>query len=199
MAFTAQSVSRSHPITSSTPSIAVHGSFLPVNSDRVGSAGREITPSVLPSAFPRHRSSVAVSGAYVCVCGHKLSLTAALPLPPTPPAMPTVSARSRSAVNPQPPLAVLSPQATKALRDNRAADVGLLRSVLHSRGRHTVSLVPPTHIGRSRLHYKPPARQLPSLVCDAMPTPGPDARCADAQTPLRLSANHFAHSELPAA
>lgn len=33
------------------------------------------------------------------------------------------------------------------------------------------------------------------IVCDAMPTPGPDARCADAQTPLRLSANHFTHSE----
>ena len=31
------------------------------------------------------------------------------------------------------------------------------------------------------------------------PPPGPDARCAYAQTPLRLSANHFAHSELPAA
>lgn len=108
MAFTAQSVSRSHPITSSTPSIAVHGSFLPVNSDRVGSAGREITPSVLPSAFPRHRSSVAVSGAYVCAYGNKLSLTAALPLPPTPPASSTVSARSRSAVNPQPPLAIPS-------------------------------------------------------------------------------------------
>ena len=37
------------------------------------------------------------------------------------------------------------------------------------------------------------------IVCDAMPTPGPDARCAYAQTPLRLSANHFAHSELPVA
>lgn len=69
----------------------------------------------MPSAFPRNRlwrfapqrprSSVAVSGAYVCACGHKLSLTAALPLTPTPPAAPTVSARSRSAVNPQPPLA----------------------------------------------------------------------------------------------
>lgn len=69
----------------------------------------------MPSAFPRNRlwrfapqrprSSVAVSGAYVCACGHNLSLTAALPLPPTPPAVPTVSARSRSAVNPQPPLA----------------------------------------------------------------------------------------------
>lgn len=33
------------------------------------------------------------------------------------------------------------------------------------------------------------------IVCDAMPTPGPDARCADALTPLRLSANHFTHSE----
>ena len=124
-----------------------------------------------------------MSGAYVCVCGHKLSLTAALLLPPTPPAVPTVSARSRS----------LSTRNLRLLF--RAADVGLLRSFLHSRGRHTVSLVPPTHRGRSRLHYRPPARQLPSLVCDAMPTPGPDLRCADALTPLRLSANHFTHSE----
>ncbi len=81
----------------------------------------------------------------------------------------------------------------------RAVDAMPPLSILHSRGRHTDSLVPPTHREISRLHYKPPARQLPSLVCDAMPTPGPDARCADAQTPLRLSANHFAHSELPAA
>ena len=28
------------------------------------------------------------------------------------------------------------------------------------------------------------------------PTPGPSVWCADAQTPLRLSANHFTHSEL---
>ena len=55
--------------------------------------------------FSRHRSCVTVSGAYVCACGHKLSLTAALSLTPTPPAAPTVSARYRSAVNPMPPLA----------------------------------------------------------------------------------------------
>ena len=33
------------------------------------------------------------------------------------------------------------------------------------------------------------------IVCDAMPTPGPDARCADALTTLRQSANHSALSE----
>lgn len=33
------------------------------------------------------------------------------------------------------------------------------------------------------------------IVCDAMPTPGPDMRCADALTPLRQSVNHFTHSE----
>lgn len=32
---------------------------------------------------------------------------------------------------------------------------------------------------------KPPARQLSFFVCDAMPAPGPDARCSDALTPLR--------------
>lgn len=47
-------------------------------------------------------------GAYVCTCGHKLSLTAALSLTPTPPAAPTVSPRFRSAVNPKPPLAIPS-------------------------------------------------------------------------------------------
>ena len=40
--------------------------------------------------------------------GHKLSLTAALSLTPTPPAEPTVSPRFRSAVNPKPPLAIPS-------------------------------------------------------------------------------------------
>lgn len=62
----------------------------------------------MPSAVPRHRSCVTVSGAYVCTCGHKLSLTAALSLTPTPPAAPTVSPRFRSAVNPMPPLAIPS-------------------------------------------------------------------------------------------
>ena len=70
--------------------------------------GREITTSGLPSAVPRHRSCVTVPGAYVCTCGHKLSLTATLSLTPTPPAAPTVSPRFRSAVNPMPPLAIPS-------------------------------------------------------------------------------------------
>lgn len=71
-------------------------------------SGREITTSGLPSAVPRHRSCVTVSGASVCTCGHKLSLTATLSLTPTPPAAPTVSPRFRSAVNPMPPLAIPS-------------------------------------------------------------------------------------------
>ena len=69
---------------------------------------KRVPRAKMPSAFPRHRSSVAVSGAYVCAYVHKLSLTAALPLPPTPPAAPTVSPRFRSAVNPMPPLAIPS-------------------------------------------------------------------------------------------
>lgn len=36
-----------------------------------------------------------------------------------------------------------------------------------------------------RQPHKLPARQLSLSVCDAMPAPGPDARCADALTPLR--------------
>ena len=77
----------------------------------------------------------------------------------------------------------------------RAVDDGLRHFLLHSRLSHTVSHVPPTHRGRSRQHSKPPGTFLSFIVCDAMPTPGPDARCADALTPLRRSANHFAHSE----
>ena len=149
--------------------------------------GREITPSVLPSAFPRHRSSVAVSGAYVCAYGHKLSLTAALPLPPTPPAVPTVSARSRSAVNPQPPLAIPS---------RRCRSVSFLPPIAR---------MPYCQPRSSHPHRKkPPPLQAPGTTTSISRLrryahPSPDARCADAQTPLRLSANHFAHSELPAA
>ena len=50
-------------------------------------------PSGLPSAFPRHRSFVTVSGAYVCTYGYKLSLTATPSLSPTP----TASLRRRHA------------------------------------------------------------------------------------------------------
>lgn len=39
----------------------------------------------------------------------------------------------------------------------RAVDDGLRHFLLHSRLSHTVSHVPPTHRGRSRLHSKPPA------------------------------------------
>lgn len=69
-----------------------------------------------------------------------------------------------------------------------------------SHGCHTVSNVPPTHRGRSRLHSKPPALFIirasafaPSLRCRLPPSP--DARCDDALAPLRQSANHSAHSE----
>lgn len=133
-------------------------------------------------AFPRHRSCVTVSGAYVCTCGHKLSLTAALSLTPTPPAEPTVSARFRSAVNPMPPLAIPSRRCRSA-------------SFLPPIARMPYCQPRSSHPQRK----KPPTFQAPGIslffVCDAMPTPGPDARCADAQTPLRLSANHFTHSE----
>ena len=106
---TAQYVSRLHPQSSPTPSIFGRGSAsLHFGKKPLRPSGREIMTSGLPSAVPRHRSCVTVSGAYVCSCGHKLSLTAALSLTPTPPATPTVSARFRSAVNPMPPLAIPS-------------------------------------------------------------------------------------------
>ena len=63
-----------------------------------------------------------------------------------------------------------------------------------SHGCHTDSKVPPTRRGRSRLHSKPPALFYYSSAT-LTPTPSPDARCADALTPLRQSANHFTHSE----
>ena len=115
-------------------------------------------------------------------CGHKLSLTATLSLSPTPPAAPTVSARFRSAVNPKPPLAIPSRRCRSA-------------SFLPPIARMPYCQPRSSHPQRT----KPPTFQAPGIslffVCDAMPTPGPDARCADAQTPLRQSANHFTHSE----
>lgn len=123
-----------------------------------------------------------MSGAYVCACGHKLSLTATLSLTPTPPAAPTVSPRFRSAVNPKPALAIPS-------RRCRAA------SFLPPIARMPYCQPRSSHPQRK----KPPTLQAPGIsiffVCDAMPAPGPDARCADALTPLRQSANHFTHSE----
>ena len=116
-------------------------------------------------------------------------------------------------------LARFTPLSTRNLRLLfRAVDAELLRSFLHSRsafsaalgivkraclcsrlhenshGCHTVSRVPPTHRGRSRLHSKPSARFYYSSAT-LTPSPSPDARCADALTPLRQSANHFTHSE----
>ena len=109
----------------------------------------------------RHRSCVTVSGAYVCTCGHKLSLTAALSLTPTPPAEPTVSARFRSAVNPMPPLAIPSRRCRSA-------------SFLPPIARMPYCQPRSSHPQRK----KPPTFQAPGtfhsfIVCDAMPAPGP--------------------------
>ena len=104
--------------------------------------------SGLPSAVPRHRSCVTGSGAYVCSCGHKLSLTAALPLTPTPPAALTVSARFRSAVNPMTPLAIPS---------RRCRSASFLPPIARMPYRQPRSSHPQR---RSRLHSKPPARSL---------------------------------------
>ena len=119
--------------------------------------------SGLPSALPRHRSFVTVSGAYVCTYGHKLSLTAALSLTPTPPAAPTVSARYRSAVNPMPPLAIPSRRCRSA-------------SFLPPIARMPYCQPRSSHPQRK----KPPTLQAPGIsiffVCDAGPNPRP--RCA---------------------
>ena len=137
----------------------------------------------MPSAFPRHRSCVTVSGAYVCDCGHKLSLTATLSLTPTPPAAPTVSARFRSAVNPMTPLAIPSRRCRSASFLPPIARMPYCQP----RSSHPQRKKPPT--------FQAPGTLFSFIVCDAIPTPGPDARCTDALTPLRLSANHFTHSE----
>lgn len=117
---------------------------------------------------------------------------------------PTVSARFRSAVNPssplarcsakKPPLAFLSPQASKALRDNRLVDAVPLLSILRS-ARAANLHVPPTHIGSCPCHS---VRRLSLFtVCDAKPhasfvgSPGPDGRYADALTSLRQTANRL--------
>ncbi len=160
--------------------------------------------SGLPSALPRHRSFVTVSGAYVCTCGHKLSLTATLSLTPTPPAAPTVSPRFRSAVNPMPPLAIPS----RRCRSTSFLPPIARMPYCQPRFSHPKRKKPPT--------FHAPGTFLSSIVCDACssplqgredlsppangfldytPTPGPDGRCADAQTPLRQTANRFAHSE----
>lgn len=49
---TAHYVSRLHSQLSPTPSIAVHGSFLPVNSDRCGLRGERLRPSACPPLYP---------------------------------------------------------------------------------------------------------------------------------------------------
>lgn len=95
--------------------------------------------------------------------GHKLSLTAALSLTPTPPAAPTVSARYRSTVNPMPPLAIPSHRCRSA-------------SFLPPIARMPDCQPPSSHPQRK----KPPTFQAPGIsiffVCDAGPNPRP--RCA---------------------
>lgn len=101
-----------------SPSIFVHGSFLPVNKDRFGIRGDRLLPSLpfrffpdtsTPLRLPLHKlrdtSALFRLVELHCIYGHKLSLTATLSLTPPPPSAPTVAARFRFAVNPKPPLA----------------------------------------------------------------------------------------------
>lgn len=125
--------------------------------NRYGLRVERLLPSACPYALPRHRSYVTVSGAAVCSYGHKLSLTAALCY----------------AVNPKPPLAFPSCR-------RRSAS---LPSSFHPCAILTATFSLPQRLCRQP--HKLPARQLSFSVCDAMPAPGPDARCADALTPLR--------------
>ena len=147
----------------------------------------------MPSAFPRHRSCVTVSGAYVCTCGHKLSLTATFSLTPTPPAAPTVSARFRSAVNPMLTLAIPS------RRCRSASFLPPFTQCIFGCTRHSQASLPLLSFARkfARMPYcqprsshpqrkKPPTFQAPGIslffVCDAGPNPKPRyavRRCTD--------------------
>ena len=101
--------------------------------------------------------------------GHKLSLTAALSLTPTPPAAPTVSARFRSAVNPKPPLAIPSRRCRSASFLPPIAQMPYCQP----RSSHPQRKKPPT--------FQALGTFLSFIVCDAMPTPGRYAvrRCTD--------------------
>ena len=149
--------------------------------------------SGLPSAVPRHRSCVTVPGAYVCSCGHKLSLTATLSLIPPPPAVPTVAARFRSAVNPTPPLAIPS------RRCRSASFLPPFTQCIFGCTRHSQASLPLLSFARkfARMPYcqprsshpqrkKPATFQAPGIsiffVCDAGPNLRPRyavRRCTD--------------------
>ena len=67
---------------------------------------------------------------------------------------------------------------------------------------HCIARHPLCCLLRQRLHFPFASRQFHSPKTDTSPahldytpTPDPDARCDDALTPLRQSANHFTHSE----
>ena len=90
-------------------------------------------------------------------CVYRLSLTATFPLYPDTSTSSGVG-RSHSAVNPQPPLVFLSPQATKALRDNRFVNGSAPRSLLLSPLSHTDGhVLPPTEV-------MPPTSQVPGTA-----------------------------------
>ena len=141
---TAHCVSRLHPQSLPTPSIAVHGFaslHSTVNSDRYGLRVERLPP---PShyRFPRHRSCVTVSGRCHCAYDNKLSLTAPL----------------LSAVNPKPPLAFPS---------RRCLDAALLPTF------RTLAILPGTFFppirGRSRQHSTPTAvLYYPSATLDPL-------------------------------
>lgn len=65
------------------------------------------------------------------------------------------------------------------------------RSPSSGRRKPSISALHPTHRGSCHCHS---VRRLP-FIYRLRHYAHPDARCADAQTPLRLSANHFTHSE----
>ena len=121
----------------------------------------------MPEALPRHRSCVTVSGASVCACGHKLSLTATFSLSP-PPLLRRGVGTLHSAVNPMPTLAIPS-------RRCRAA---ALLPPFRTDAILTATFLPPAE---EEAAYIPSPGTFLLFVCDAMPAPGRCAvrRCTD--------------------
>lgn len=169
-----------------TPSIAVHGSFLPVNSDRCGIRGdRLCSPHATTSATSLARCGFATAPLPAVTNYLRVSISACLTDTSGEPA---VSVRSNS-------------NATRNLRLLfRLVNAGSLRSKLQSPRSHTVSHVPPTHRGSCRLHSTPSALTPPQAPMGGAPMhflhSGNDGdRCAHFEQPPAHGTEGSANSQ----
>ena len=118
------------------------------------------------------------------------SLHTSIPtLPPTPTAAPPASGTFPLQCAPKPPLAIPSRRGrSAALFPPFHTDAILSATFLPPTEEEAACITSPQHFSIIRA-----SAFAPSLRCRLPPSP--DARCADALTPLRQSANHFTHSE----